>query len=460
MKTKLTYLARGLGMLTVGAWLLASKTVTLVVDGETRVMHTYAWKVDQVLAEAGIPLQAEDELAPPLGAWLLGDATIRLDRAARVVILADGETVQTSGHERSPDELLAQAGIPLSESDLLLADGEMLPISEPLAPAQSHFLELRRGVPIIVVDGSVTYSFTTTAATLGAALWEAGIRLYAADRLSLSADTPLHIPDRPANQRTKRVLEAIIQRAPSYTIHSGGQAVQVRSAAGTVGELLAESGHSPQGLDYSVPAESETLEGVKEVRVVRVEESVMLEQTALPFETLREPAPELELDKQQVVHPGQTGLRVARVRVRHEDGQEVSRQVDGEWTARLPENRVIGYGTLPVMHTLDTPDGPVQYYRAIQMYATSYHPATTSSTTASGLPLQKGVAAIDRRYILFNTRMYIPGYGHALAADTGGGIQGRMIDLGYSDSDYVPWSRWVTVYFLWPPPEVIPWIFP
>ena len=58
------------------------------------------------------------------------------------------------------------------------------------------------------------------------------------------------------------------------------------------------------------------------------------------------------------------------------------------------------------------------------------------------------------------TNMYIPGYGKAVAADIGGGVIGRWIDLGYSDNDYVPWHSWVTVYFLWPPPDVIVWIVP
>jgi 3D (Asp-Asp-Asp) domain-containing protein len=83
----------------------------------------------------------------------------------------------------------------------------------------------------------------------------------------------------------------------------------------------------------------------------------------------------------------------------------------------------------------------IQYWRSLNMYATSYHPANVGSTTASGLPLQKGVAAVDINYVPFYTQMYIPGYGEAVAADIGGGVKGRWIDLGYSDSDYVPWHQ-------------------
>jgi hypothetical protein len=49
-----------------------------------------------------------------------------------------------------------------------------------------------------------------------------------------------------------------------------------------------------------------------------------------------------------------------------------------------------------------------------------------------------------------------------VVADTGGGYpDGRYwIDLGYSDADYVPWAKYVTVYFLTPVPASIPWILP
>lgn len=47
-----------------------------------------------------------------------------------------------------------------------------------------------------------------------------------------------------------------------------------------------------------------------------------------------------------------------------------------------------------------------------------------------------------------------------MAADTGGGVVGRMIDLAYPTDSYVAWHQYVTVYFLWPPPDNIVWIIP
>ncbi|MBU2601592.1 MAG: hypothetical protein KKA32_05415 [Actinobacteria bacterium] len=49
--------------------------------------------------------------------------------------------------------------------------------------------------------------------------------------------------------------------------------------------------------------------------------------------------------------------------------------------------------------------------------------------TASGLSVGIGIVAVDPRVIKLGTRLYIPGYGEGLAADTGGDIKGNTIDV-------------------------------
>jgi 3D (Asp-Asp-Asp) domain-containing protein len=71
--------------------------------------------------------------------------------------------------------------------------------------------------------------------------------------------------------------------------------------------------------------------------------------------------------------------------------------------------------------------------------ATAY---TLQGHTATGAPVGYGVVAVDPSVIPLGTRMTIPGYGEGVAADTGGAIQGAVIDLWFpTAADAANWGR-------------------
>ena len=94
----------------------------------------------------------------------------------------------------------------------------------------------------------------------------------------------------------------------------------------------------------------------------------------------------------------------------------------------------------------------LNYTAVMSMEATAYLPADGggSGITAMGIPATYGVVAVDPSIIPLGTRLYIPGYGMAIAADTGGAIVGYCIDLcmeSYAEAmDFG--RRVVTVYVL------------
>jgi peptidoglycan DL-endopeptidase CwlO len=82
----------------------------------------------------------------------------------------------------------------------------------------------------------------------------------------------------------------------------------------------------------------------------------------------------------------------------------------------------------PPAETSDTPS-PVTApagTRTLIVDAVAYH---LSGTTASGLPVGVGVIAVDPTVIPLGTRVLVPGYGPAVAADVGTAIKGNIIDL-------------------------------
>jgi 3D (Asp-Asp-Asp) domain-containing protein len=81
---------------------------------------------------------------------------------------------------------------------------------------------------------------------------------------------------------------------------------------------------------------------------------------------------------------------------------------------------------------------------------TAYCGGRCSGRTALGWQAGYGIVAVDPRVIPLRTRLYIPGYGYAVAGDTGGAIRGSRIDLGfntYRDARQFG-RRNVTVYLL------------
>jgi 3D (Asp-Asp-Asp) domain-containing protein len=66
--------------------------------------------------------------------------------------------------------------------------------------------------------------------------------------------------------------------------------------------------------------------------------------------------------------------------------------------------------------------------RTLSVSASAY---SLPGHTSSGLPVGWGVVAVDPSLIPLGTHMTIPGYGEAIAADTGTAIIGPMIDIWF-----------------------------
>jgi 3D (Asp-Asp-Asp) domain-containing protein len=189
-------------------------------------------------------------------------------------------------------------------------------------------------------------------------------------------------------------------------------------------------------------------------------EDWILEAEDIPYETVRRPDSALELDQQRTDQSGKNGIRKRRVHLMYEDGVQKSREVAEEWIERQPATRIISYGTKIVVRELETPDGVIRYWRKIRVLATSYTAATSGKKrdhpeygiTRIGWRARKGIIAVDPTVIKLRSNMYVPGYGPGIAADTGGMIKGRWIDLCYDEDNLVLWKKWLDVYILEPLP--------
>ncbi len=422
--------------------------VTLEVDGKARRVLTHQETVGALLLDAGLSLRPEDRVDPAPETPLQSGVTVRVQRAKPVIVRADGQTRILWTHAVNTDQILEEAGISLHPADRVERTSceAITDISE--CPGTT-VLQVTRAVPLTLHEGGRAVSFLTAAPTVGQALEGLGIVLYRADRVRPDLGAPVSAG-----------MHIYLERSRPVTVLVDGKTVRTRTHRAQVGEVLADLGIVLVGQDYTDPPPETPLGEETIVQVQRVREEFVVQQQPIPYPVRWQPDPELELDHQRLLQEGAAGILQRRWRVRYENGVEVSRTLEDEYVAVPPTDKIIGYGTKIVVRQLATPEGTVEYWRVIRMLATSYSASTAGTPKTSpyygrtrlGLPMRRGIVAVDPRVIPLGSQVYVPGYGVGLAADTGGAIKGRRIDLGYNDDDLVLWYRWVDVYLLTPVP--------
>lgn len=168
----------------------------------------------------------------------------------------------------------------------------------------------------------------------------------------------------------------------------------------------------------------------------------------IPFAVQHKPDPTIDKGHSVIVAKGEYGKLVKTLRQLVQNGT-VMRTTLVKTTVAVPARaEVIGYGTKQPSRGGTVP----QFSRRLAMLSTGYwpDPAWSSGYTALGMKAQYGVVAVDPAVIALGTRLFIPGYGFAIAADTGSAIVGDRIDLCFNTAQQaVDWgARPITVYIL------------
>ena len=455
-----------LGVMAAG-YLATLTPVTIVVDGQARTLRTNQRAVSTILREAGVNLEEGDIVGPALGTALTDDQSTIIVQHARPVVIRVGDQEHTFRSQTSLlPEILQQTTVQAGEFDRVTVNGQIIDraqrdtYSVPRDPQDRSAINIsiERARPVTLnLSRDGVQKIQTPAATVGEVLQDLAIPLYLADQITPTLDTPI-----------SPGLTIDVEQSVPMHIDVDGRTIRTRTLRQQVGEVLNDLGVALVGEDYTLPALDTAVAADSTVRIIRVREEVLVEQEAIPYETIKIPDPAMELDT-SVVTEGQSGIQQKRTVIRFENGQEVARNTDPNFVVlRAPVNKEYRYGTNIVIHTLDTPNGPIEYWRKVRAYATSYSAATSGTpktakwygVTATGLPMGKGIVAVDPSVINLGTRLYVPGYGIGLAADTGGGVRGKMVDLGYDDDNLQGWWWWVDAYLLTPVPGSINYELP
>ncbi len=310
--------------------------VTITINGTAYHVRTRADTVGAALDDAGIHVDTEDIVWPPLDSPLTDGDAIAIHKAAAVAMQSDDGVRHIRTQAAHPLAILAEQDIVPGPHDIVQVNGQDYSPEELAAqnwstPPQS--IRVVRGVPITVVDGDQTLTAHTTEVDVGRALDAIGVKLYLADRVTPALHAPI-TPD----------MTIRITRSLPITVVADGKQVAARAIGPTVADALTAIGLAPVGQDYTIPPLDTPLEPGMTIELVRVNEEVVTRDEPIPFTTIYHADASLPVDEKRVIQEGVDGVRTRKIRVRYENGKEVSRVVQEEWIARPPTPRMILLG--------------------------------------------------------------------------------------------------------------------
>lgn len=284
--------------------------------------------------------------------------------------------------------------------------------------------------------------------TVGDFLEEHNFEIGAHDTVSLDNKTPI------ADD-----TNIIIKRGKPITIVADNHIIMCSTTKTTVGEALLEAGYFPDEDDILSPSSETPISDNLNITITRVSNNTIVITEEIPNSVEYKDDPTLKAGTTKVVQEGYHGVCEVTVKIVANDGVEVLREEISRVVTKEPENKIIAKGTKKEAPKQAVPAkksaGNINYSKKLTMTATGYTAFRSDGSrgkTASGRAAGYGIVAVDPKVIPLGTRVYVEGYGEAIAADTGGAIKGNKIDLCFEMSNAEIRQKFgrktVTVYIL------------
>ncbi len=187
------------------------------------------------------------------------------------------------------------------------------------------------------------------------------------------------------------------------------------------------------------PNDIVSVEG-KTIKVTRAEERLIQVDSEVQFTTERRVDYKLDPEASVVISQGHNGLKREVIKLTLVGGKEVGRETVSTHVIIEPVKQIIAYNPKSKTVTKQGLPDNVWINREMIVEATAY--TFTGNNTATGVAPRVGLVAVDPKVIPLGTKLYIEGYGMALAADTGGAIKGMKVDVFFNTlKECLNWGR-------------------
>lgn len=229
---------------------------------------------------------------------------------------------------------------------------------------------------------------------------------------------------------TAIVANAYGQQSLHIILRDGNKQLKAETRQATIKDLLDEKQLQLTKMDRVEPSLSSKLTNGMTIQITRKRIDTVTEVTAVPFRVSKVYSDGLRAGTSQTVVAGVTGSKSVVYQDTFINDHCVNRKkLSVSIKPAVPG--VVKEG----LRGIHLASRGATSRRTLTMIATGYSASENrrwGGKTATGRPARFGVVAVDPRFIKLGTRVYVEGYGIAIAADTGGAIKGRRIDLCFN----------------------------
>ncbi|MDR4888497.1 ubiquitin-like domain-containing protein [Fredinandcohnia sp. QZ13] len=343
-----------------------------------------------------------------------------------VTLSLNGKEQVIRTHAKTVAEVLQDLEIDVSKHD------ELSP-SMDTAIKDNLKVTWQEAIPVEIVVDNQPQKVWTTVKNVEDLFKDAKVEITEHDKVNPSLDTKL-----------TKDMKVEVEKAFQLTLNDGGTEKQVWSTSTTVADFLKGQNVALNELDRVEPGMEEQITANSVVNVVRVEKVTDVVEESVAFGVVRKKDNNIDKGKEKVVTPGQEGKVAKHYEVVLENGKEVSRDLIKTETLADSKDKVVAVGTREIVQQVSR--GTANVAKEFYVSSTAYtaYCSGCSGTTATGINLRANpnvkVIAVDPSIIPLGTKVYVEGYGYAIAADKGTDIKGYKIDVFFSEKSQA--FRW------------------